>query len=57
MLKIKRIVTVCLIAAIVSTIIGIISALLNPGVVSISMAAGPGIIAIVLSTVLISSKE
>ena len=57
MSKTRKILTVCLIVAIISTIVGIISVLRNPGVVSITMAAGPGIIAVVLSIVLISSKK
>ena len=57
MSKTRKILTVCLIVAVISTIVGMVSAILNPDVVSMFTAAGPGFIAVVLSIVLISSKK
>lgn len=57
MSKTRKILAVCLVVAVISTIVGIISAILNPEAISILAAAGPGIIAIVLCITLISSKK
>ena len=57
MLKTRKILAICLVVAVISTIAGVVSALLNPEAISMFMAAGPGIIAVVLCVALISSKK
>lgn len=57
MFKTRKVLVICLIIAVVSTIIGVISAILNPETISILTAAGPGIIAVVLCINIISSKK
>ena len=57
MFKTRKVLVICLIIAVVSTIIGVISAIINPETISILTAAGPGIIAVVLCINIISSKK
>ena len=57
MSKTRKLLVICLIIAVISTIIGLISAILNPEAISILTAAGPGIIAVVLCINIISSKK
>jgi len=55
--KTRKILAVCLVVAVISTIVGVVSALLKPEAISMFTAAGPGIIAVVLCIALISSKK
>ena len=55
--KTRKILAVCLVVAVISTIVGVVSALLNPEAISMFTAASPGIIAVVLCIALISSKK
>jgi len=57
MTKTRKILAVCLIIAFISTLVGVVSTVLNPEVVSMFTAAGPGVITVVLCIALISSKK
>ena len=57
MSKTRRVITVCLVMAVISVIIGTVSAVMNPAVLSISTAVGAGVIAVVLCITLLSSKK
>ncbi|MCL2108270.1 MAG: hypothetical protein FWH20_02875 [Oscillospiraceae bacterium] len=56
MSKTKKILSVCLIIAVLSTIVGVISAIINPESAFFAASVGPAVTSVVLCVALLSSK-
>ncbi|MCL2050259.1 MAG: hypothetical protein FWG91_00805 [Lachnospiraceae bacterium] len=57
MSKTSKILAVCLVIAVISATVGVISAVMNPEAVSMFVAAGPGLMVVVLLIALMSAKK
>ena len=55
--KTKRILTVCLVVAVISTVISVISAVISPETMHIAGAATTGVVTVVILIALLSSSK